>query len=254
MESSNDLNWDEFLNVNLMSLDDERNTSAQVSSYMLKNNNNINIDVSAEPLNEEIFFIYSFDKLKHNTKFVENWITRIEQTNSRSIYPGEHFPDIENINEFIFLVYELSSLPLNLLSKSYFTDEWLITSLNHFEESTFDLIDALTYFGIVHYKEEDYDNKYFFSDIFKKMANENPEDKYLEIIKIICMSKTCKELLTIQNYTNFDNMTKSIMIDKLLKDPNIIENRKTHKQINKIINNFRNWFLDINKILSLKIS
>lgn len=250
MESSNDLNWDELLNVNLMSLDDERNTSAQVSSYMLKNNNNINIDVPSEPLNDDIDLIYIYDKLKQNTKIVENWVNSIEKANSRTIFPGERFPNIENINEFIFLVYELSELPDDSLTNSYFTDEWLISTLNNFEESTFDLIDALLYFGLVHYREEDYDNKYFFSDLLKKISNKKYNEKYLEILKVISTSRTCKELLTIQCYTNFDNMTKSIMIDKLSRDPNIIENNKTLSQKKKIINNFRKWYLDINSTLT----
>lgn len=249
MDSANDLNWDELLSVDLMSLDEERDTSPQISNYILKNNNNNLVIDALEPLNDKIAIIYSYNKLKENTLLIENWINSLELIKGEAKYPGGRFPDIKNINEFIFLIYELSSFSDNILRSNYFTDEWLIESLKNFEESTFDLIDALTYFGFVHYKEEDYENKYFFSDVLKNIASKKLNEKYLEILKIISTSKTCKELLIIQHYTRFDNMTKSIMNDKLSNDPNIIENRKTVEQKNKIINNFRSWYLDICSVL-----
>lgn len=241
------LDWDSLLEVETISLDKERETSAQMAKYILDNQDKLEDTKNYKWLGDLKHKInYNKRNLnKFKNPYNQIWIEEMHSAKSINIYPGNQFPIIKNIEELFYLVNYFVHLTEDELNSCYITDSWFLHNTKDFTERIMDLVSCMVYFDFIRIINDSRSGKYVFTENVILLKNVSYKNRFIVFLGIISQCETVRELITVQYYSQFDNLTKEIMRDKLYENPSILEYKVDERAIKKIINNFRLWYLSI---------
>ncbi|AQS53904.1 hypothetical protein BW727_101537 [Jeotgalibaca dankookensis] len=245
-----DLDWDDLLNVDSLSLEEERNTSAAESDYIVrKNSENTNVEYDASVLKNKKVINYAIDvnSLMGNTIK----INKFDKDNFVNFFNNEKFIEVNPLNKFpknksLFSVFFLlDNISKENISESVFN---FTCASKDGEDVGRVLIDTLIYLNYLSVIES------FFipTSKFFTLSLKKTDEKVLSFIKDLSNYKTIKECLMIQLYgNNFDSITREIIFDKLSNDPSVLHEELLKEQTFELTKNLRSWYLELRSTLIL---
>lgn len=241
---SDDPELDKLLKVDTLSLEQEVNTSTAVADYLsrtgprrkerlkdIKDNFSIKINKN----------LYKKSKLTLNKYSVDEFHDLINHKNNK-INPAIKFPRIKDFNKLFWFFHNI--LTPEMHNKKIYFD------YNENSDFSKEAINALCFFDYFKYVSIDGENFYIITDQTKKFITLNLNERYLQFVVDATKNDTVRSAITGQLFVViYDNITKGVIKRRLLQDPNIIEENVSGNDLNKIIDNFRFWFLNIKKNL-----
>jgi len=153
------------------------------------------------------------------------------------------FPKIKRINKLFWFLHNLGQRGI---SESFIT----IENSENLSMNFCRLIEGAIFFGFLKQVKQE-DTIYFIPTQRYEDFMEKPlEKQYLFFLKSLGRNETVSELLQLQlNDPIFDNISRQMAHNILVKDPNIKNESLSSEEIDFIVNNFRYWYLGIKKMI-----
>lgn len=165
------------------------------------------------------------------------------QTEADEIDPQILFPKMRKINYLFWFLHHLSK-------EDIVDTKVTISNPDEVSLTFYQAIEAATYFGFLKRTLED-DTFYFTpTDRYKTFISEDKEQQYHLFLAGLASNETIREILQIQlNEPLYDTISKRMVQNILVKDPNIQTENVTNDEVTQIINSLRYWYLGINKVI-----
>lgn len=215
-----------------------------VKDYLTKLENEPSIDLDAvkvEELTVDDSLIESqeteFERLANNDLF--NYF----QSEKEEIDAQVLFPKMEKINNLYWFLHALSK-------KDTKNKKLAISNPDDVTVAFYQLVEAATFFGFMKRTVED--DTFYFSPTkrFEEFAEADLEQQYHLFLAGLGTNETISEIIQIQlNEPLYDTISKRMVQNILVKDPNLQAEDLTNDDIKKIINSFRYWYLGISQMI-----
>lgn len=215
-----------------------------VKDYLTKLENEPSIDLDAvkvEELTVDDSLIESqeteFERLANNDLF--NYF----QSEKEEIDAQVLFPKMEKINNLYWFLHALSK-------KDTKNKKITISNREDVTVAFYQLVEAATFFGFMKRTVED--DTFYFSPTkrFEEFAEADLEQQYHLFLAGLGTNETISEIIQIQlNEPLYDTISKRMVQNILVKDPNLQAEDLTNDDIKKIINSFRYWYLGISQMI-----
>ena len=215
-----------------------------VKDYLTKLENEPSIELDAvkvEELTVDDSLIESqeteFERLANNDLF--NYF----QSEKEEIDAQVLFPKMEKINNLYWFLHALSK-------KDTKNKKLAISNPDDVTVAFYQLVEAATFFGFMKRTVED--DTFYFSPTkrFEEFAEADLEQQYHLFLAGLGTNETISEIIQIQlNEPLYDTISKRMVQNILVKDPNLQAEDLTNDDIKKIINSFRYWYLGISKMI-----
>ena len=215
-----------------------------VKDYLTKLENEPSIELDAvkvEELTVDDSLIESqeteFERLANNDLF--NYF----QSEKEEIDAQVLFPKMEKINNLYWFLYALSK-------KDTKNKKLAISNPDDVTVAFYQLVEAATFFGFMKRTVED--DTFYFSPTkrFEEFAEADLEQQYHLFLAGLGTNETISEIIQIQlNEPLYDTISKRMVQNILVKDPNLQAEDLTNDDIKKIINSFRYWYLGISQMI-----
>ena len=215
-----------------------------VKDYLTKLENEPSIELDAvkvEELTVDDSLIESqeteFERLANNDLF--NYF----QSKKEEIDAQVLFPKMEKINNLYWFLHALSK-------KDTKNKKLAISNPDDVTVAFYQLVEAATFFGFMKRTVED--DTFYFSPTkrFEEFAEADLEQQYHLFLAGLGTNETISEIIQIQlNEPLYDTISKRMVQNILVKDPNLQAEDLTNDDIKKIINSFRYWYLGISQMI-----
>lgn len=215
-----------------------------VKDYLTKLENEPSIELDAvkvEELTVDDSLIESqeteFERLANNDLF--NYF----QSEKEEIDAQVLFPKMEKINNLYWFLHALSK-------KDTKNKKITISNPDDVTVAFYQLVEAATFFGFMKRTVED--DTFYFSPTkrFEEFAEADLEQQYHLFLAGLGTNETISEIIQIQlNEPLYDTISKRMVQNILVKDPNLQAEDLTNDDIKKIINSFRYWYLGISQMI-----
>lgn len=215
-----------------------------VKDYLTKLENEPSIELDAvkvEELTVDDSLIESqeteFERLANNDLF--NYF----QSEKEEIDAQVLFPKMEKINYLYWFLHALSK-------KDTKNKKLAISNPDDVTVAFYQLVEAATFFGFMKRTVED--DTFYFSPTkrFEEFAEADLEQQYHLFLAGLGTNETISEIIQIQlNEPLYDTISKRMVQNILVKDPNLQAEDLTNDDIKKIINSFRYWYLGISQMI-----
>lgn len=215
-----------------------------VKDYLTKLENEPSIELDAvkvEELTVDDSLIESqeteFERLANNDLF--NYF----QSEKEEIDGQVLFPKMEKINNLYWFLHALSK-------KDTKNKKLAISNPDDVTVAFYQLVEAATFFGFMKRTVED--DTFYFSPTkrFEEFAEADLEQQYHLFLAGLGTNETISEIIQIQlNEPLYDTISKRMVQNILVKDPNLQAEDLTNDDIKKIINSFRYWYLGISQMI-----
>lgn len=215
-----------------------------VKDYLTKLENEPSIElyaVKVEELTVDDSLIESqeteFERLANNDLF--NYF----QSEKEEIDAQVLFPKMEKINNLYWFLHALSK-------KDTKNKKLAISNPDDVTVAFYQLVEAATFFGFMKRTVED--DTFYFSPTkrFEEFAEADLEQQYHLFLAGLGTNETISEIIQIQlNEPLYDTISKRMVQNILVKDPNLQAEDLTNDDIKKIINSFRYWYLGISQMI-----
>lgn len=215
-----------------------------VKDYLTKLENEPSIELDAvkvEELTVDDSLIESqeteFERLANNDLF--NYF----QSEKEEIDAQVLFPKMEKINNLYWFLHALSK-------KDTKNKKLAISNPDDVTVALYQLVEAATFFGFMKRTVED--DTFYFSPTkrFEEFAEADLEQQYHLFLAGLGTNETISEIIQIQlNEPLYDTISKRMVQNILVKDPNLQAEDLTNDDIKKIINSFRYWYLGISQMI-----
>ena len=215
-----------------------------VKDYLTKLENEPSIELDAvkvEELTVDDSLIESqeteFERLANNDLF--NYF----QSEKEEIDAQVLFPKMEKINNLYWFLHALSK-------KDTKNKKIIISNPDDVTVAFYQLVEAATFFGFMKRTVED--DTFYFSPTkrFEEFAEADLEQQYHLFLAGLGTNETISEIIQIQlNEPLYDTISKRMVQNILVKDPNLQAEDLTNDDIKKIINSFRYWYLGISQMI-----
>ena len=215
-----------------------------VKDYLTKLENEPSIELDAvkvEELTVDDSLIESqeteFERLANNDLF--NYF----QSEKEEIDAQVLFPKMEKINNLFWFLQKKKK-------KDTKNKKLTISNPNDVTVAFYQLVEAATFFGFMKRTVED--DTFYFSPTkrFEEFAEADLEQQYHLFLAGLGTNETISEIIQIQlNEPLYDTISKRMVQNILVKDPNLQAEDLTNDDIKKIINSFRYWYLGISQMI-----
>lgn len=239
----NDFDLDKYLEVDFITLEEERNTSISVSDYLAKN----------EPVETLIDSNTNYTILDINDFDIENYdyfpniktdqiITILKSQQLSHPFPGIPFPKIRDL-DLLFSLYKHLVLHTE-------TNHVSFKNNNHDIHSDSDFVAAAEYYGIINFSGYINNNKVY--SIENEINTFNLDELYLHFLSIIGRCKVTRNALIVQlNMGTFDYISRNMVLSELNDNPNVIEQALTLADKRHLVTQMRYWYLTIRRNIIL---
>ena len=165
------------------------------------------------------------------------------QTEADEIDPEILFPKMRRINYLFWFLHHLGK-------EDILDAKVTITNPEEVSITFYQAVEAAAYFGFLKRTVEE-DTFYFApTERYKTFIAEDTEQQYHLFLAGLASNETIREILQIQlNEPLYDTISKRMVQNILVKDPNIQTENVTNEEVTQIINSLRYWYLGINKII-----
>lgn len=166
------------------------------------------------------------------------------QTEADEIDPQILFPKMRKINYLFWFLHHLGK------EKDIVDAKVTVENPDDVSVTFYQAVEAGAYFGFLKRTVEDGVFYFTLTDRYKAFIAEDIEKQYHLFLAGLASNETIREILQIQlNEPLYDTISKRMVQNILVKDPNIQTENVTNDEITQIINSLRYWYLGINKIV-----
>ncbi len=153
------------------------------------------------------------------------------------------FPKIKRINQLFWFLHNLAKLEIA-------NSKVIFTNMEDLSIGFYQTIEAALFFGYI--KRVRVENEIYFipTDYYESFMSESIEEQYSLFLASLGQNETVSEVLNIQlNDPIYDNISRQMVFNLLVNDPNIKQEQLTKNEINHILNNLRYWYLNIKQMI-----
>ncbi|MDE1550019.1 hypothetical protein [Jeotgalibaca caeni] len=238
-----DIDWDDFLEDDGLSLEEERDTSVAVSEYLAKqetieSNKNIEDILSGKRIEILNVNISSLPK-KLNRSPLLNKDEMIELLNNKDfidVNPIIYFPKIKSIG-FVFSF--LKKISTRLSENTVFQFRY-----GEYKESEIKLVNTLIYLGFLEVRNNSYESFYIPTNTLFELKQVEDSKKIIYFVSQLVRHKTIKESMMLQIYSsNFDSIAKEILLKNLSENLSVLNENLDSKEIKELMYNMRRWYM-----------
>lgn len=239
------MEWETLLIPETLSADELESHEAVVSDYKNVSYSDESIDLSAIERVSELEITDDFlaseeiviDKISNNDLF-----EYLKEENV-TIDLNVRFPKIKRINQLFWFLHNLAKLDIS---------DSKITILNADELSIgfYQVIESGMFFDYIKRVKLDEETYFIPTEYYEAFMTEPIEEQYALFLASLGKNETVSEVLNIQlNDPIYDNISRQMVFNILVKDPNIQQEKLTKDEINHILSNLRYWYLNIKQMI-----
>lgn len=241
----NAFEWDSLLIPDELSLEEEENHSTLVSNYLSRLTEDVATDRSSV---EKTTKIKVDDSLIDTEEVQFEKITNDElfnyfQCDKEEVDADILFPKTDKIN---LLFWFLHNLGQNEIKNTKFK----ISNPKQVSIAFYEIIEAAAFFGFLTRFVEDETFYFVPTAQYVEFIDSPLEKQYHQFLASMGSNETISEILQIQlNNSIYDNISKQMVHNILVEDPNISNENLSNDEVKQIVNDMRYWYLGIKKII-----
>lgn len=241
----NELEWDSLLIPEGMSTEEEENHSALISDYLSKQTSDQSINLSAIDKTAEIEID---DSLLEAEELELELITNDElfnffQEEKLATDPNILFPKTEKINALFWFLHHFGKLDIS-------EAKILITNRKDLSIIFYRVIEATMFFGFLKRVKTDEDIYLVPTETYEEFMGKTVEMQYPLFLESLGHNETISEILQVQlNDPIYDSISRQMVHNILVNDPNIQKEGMTNEEVTEIVNSLRYWYLSIKQTI-----
>ena len=248
-----DLDWEELLSLETLTLEEEKESSLAVSEYLVKHGEEIQVINDAKEysllLGEEIIFpekreYYSsqnFNKMSKN-----QIIQSIENQNTIEVFPTIVFPQVKELHSLMVVLDKI----IDVTNKNgHYSEKQLIQVMANPANEPKHIVNSLIYLGFFKVISNASDRKLINGEKIQEFLDVAIEDRFLFLVECLCQHKAIKESIMLHFFASYDSLTKEVIVKKLKEDLNINEMNLSYQELLKIADTIHGWYIDIRTYL-----
>lgn len=248
-----DLDWEELLSLETLTLEEEKESSLAVSEYLVKHGEEIQsindttgyslllVEEIIIPEKREYFSSQNFNKMSKN-----HIIQSIEDQNTTEVFPTIMFPQVKELHSLLVL---LDKIVDTTNKNGYFSEKQLIQAIVNQTNGPKHIVNSLIYLGFFKVISNASDRKLVYGEKFQEFLDVAREDRLLFLVECLCQHKAIKESIMLHFFASYDSLTKEVMVKKLRGDLNINEMNVSYQELLKIADTIHGWYIDIRTYL-----
>lgn len=248
-----DLDWEELLSFETLTLEEEKESSLAVSEYLVKHGEEIqSINDTAEyslllveeiiiPEKREYYSSYNFNKMSKN-----HIIKSIENQNTVEVFPTIVFPQVKELHSLMVVLDKI----IDVTNKNgYYSEKQLIQAITNQTNETKHIVNSLIYLGFFKVISNASDRKLIYGEKIHEFLDVASEDMFLFLVECLCQHKAIKESIMLHFFASYDSLTKEVIVKKLKEDLNVNEMNLSYQELLKIADTIHGWYIDIRTYL-----
>lgn len=238
-----ELEWESLMIPEDFSTDEKEAHQAVVSEYISSQSNDdisdsssidkvVEIDIDDSLLEPEEL---TLEKSSNDELFI--YFQEEKVTNDSSI----HFPRIKRINILFWFLHNLGNQGISNSKIAIKNKENISVIFHH-------LIESARFFNFLKKVEIEEDIYYIPTSQYEEFMKQDSKEQYPFFLTSIGQNATVSEAIQIQlNDPIYDSISRQMVYNILVEDPNIQEESLSNDEVTKIVNNLRYWYLNIKK-------
>lgn len=247
LAKTNDMefDWDSLLIPGDISKAEEEGHSAVVSEYNSKQLSGSSVDLSSIDKEVEVTIddsLLESEEFEFERSSNDELFTYFQEENT-VVDANILFPRIKRINVLFWFLRNLSDQDIS-------ESKILITNIDEVSILFYRVIESALFFGFLKRVKEE-DKTYLVpTEIYEEFMDLTFENQYRFFLARLGRNETVSEVIQIQlNDPIYDSISRQMVHNILVKDPNIQEESLSKEEITKIVNNFRYWYLNIKQAI-----
>lgn len=248
-----DLDWDELLSLETLTLEEEKESSLAVSEFLAKHGQEIQsihdttdyylllVEEIIIPEKREYFSRQNFNKMSKN-----HIIRSIENQNTIDVFPTIVFPQVKELHSIMVVLDKI----INVTNKNgYYSEKQLIQAIANSVNEPKHIVNSLIYLGFFKVINDASDRKLIYGEKIQDFLDVASEDRFLFLVECLCQHKAIKESIMLHFFASYDSLTKEVIVKKLKEDLNVNEMNLSYQELLKIADTIHGWYIDIRTYL-----
>ena len=239
------MEWETLLIQETLSADELKSHEAVVYDYKNKTYSDETIDLSTI---EQVTELEITDDLLASEEIVIDKISNNDlfeylKEENVSTDLNVRFPKIKRINQLFWFLHNLAKLDIS---------DSKITLVNSDELSIgfYQVIESGMFFDYIQRVKTGEETYFIPTEYYEAFMTEPIDEQYSLFLASLGRNETVSEILNIQlNDPIYDNISRQMVFNLLVKDPNIQQEKLTKDEINHILSNLRYWYLNIKQMI-----
>ena len=239
------MEWETLLIPETLSADELKSHEAVVSDYKNKAYSDETIDLSTI---EQVTELEITDDLLASEEIVIDKISNNDlfeylKEENVSTDLNVRFPKIKRINQLFWFLHNLAKLDIS---------DSKITLVNSDELSIgfYQVIESGMFFDYIQRVKTGEETYFIPTEYYEAFMTKPIDEQYSLFLASLGRNETVSEILNIQlNDPIYDNISRQMVFNLLVKDPNIQQEKLTKDEINHILSNLRYWYLNIKQMI-----
>jgi hypothetical protein len=241
----NELEWNSLLIPEDASSEEKEHHASVVSEYLSKQTNNQSVDLSSIDKTVEVEIDDSFLETEElELELISNnELFNFFPDEKAEIAPDILFPKTESIQALFWFLHHLGKEDIS-------GAKILITNRDDLSIIFYRVVEAARFFGFLQRTEADEERYLVPTEIYENFMGKTVEMQYPLFLESLGRNETISEVLKIQlNDPIYDSISRQMVHNILVNDPNIEEEAMTNDEVNKIVNSLRYWYLAIKQTI-----
>ncbi len=241
----NNMEWETLLIPATLSAEELKLHVAAIDNYIQSIYTDDSIDLSSlervteVPITEELL---ASEELKIDKISNDELFDYLKEENV-TIDLNLRFPKIKRINHLFWFLHNLTAHDISSSKLIFLNTDDLSVEFYRILESAmfFDYLQAVRQENVLYFIPTQY---------YESFMSEPIDKQYALFLASLGRNETVSEALKIQlNDPIYDNISRQMVFNLLVKDLNIQQEQLAKEEINQILNNFRYWYLNIKQII-----
>lgn len=241
----NELEWNSLLIPDELSSEGEETHSSAVSEYLSKRTSDQFLGLSAIDKTVEV----EIDDSLLETEELE--LELISNNELFNFFPDEKaeidskilFPKTESIQAMFWFLHHLGKEDIS-------EAKIVITNREDLSIIFYRVVEAAMFFGFLKRGEADGETYLVPTELYESFMDKTVELQYPIFLESLGRNETISEVLKVQlNDPIYDSISRQMVHNILVNDPNIKEEAMTNDEVGKIVNTLRYWYLAIKQTI-----
>lgn len=235
--------WDGIVVPDDISKEEAEKHAKVVSDYLATRSFQTESDLAYFSNTIEVEVDNSFlDKVETDFEKVSNEeLSQYLQSENTNVNPDYLFPKTDNIGSLFWFLRNLSKEDVS-------ESKIKIANLEELSIHFYQILENALFFGYFERVQKD-DGIYLLpTNYYVEFVTLELEQQYRHFLASLGRNETISEALRLQlNDPIFDSISRQMLYNTLVNDPNIQQESLTEEDLRKIVNNLRYWYLAIKK-------
>lgn len=237
--------WDSLLIPEDISKAEEESHSSVVSEYYSRQLSDSSVDLSAIVKEVEVTVddsLLESEEFEFERSSNDELFTYFQEENT-VVDTNILFPRIKRINVLFWFLR-------NLAKQDISESKIVITNREDVSIIFYQVIESAMFFGFLKRVKEEDETYLIPTDVYEEFINLTFENQYRFFLARLGRNETVSEVIQIQlNDPIYDSISRQMVYNILVNDPNIQKEALSKEEVTKIVNNFRYWYLNIKQAI-----